>query len=50
MMVLVTKEFGRFARKERLSDMKLLRAAMDVSDGRYDADLGGGGVQTAHRP
>ena len=40
--VFVTKEFARFARKSRLSTHRLLQAAAEVMDGRYDADLGGG--------
>ncbi|RWH45299.1 MAG: type II toxin-antitoxin system RelE/ParE family toxin [Mesorhizobium sp.] len=42
MTVFVTKEFARFARKSRLSAHRLLQAAAEVMDGRYDADLGGG--------
>jgi hypothetical protein len=42
MTVFVTKEFARFARKSRLSADRLLQAATEVMDGRYDADLGGG--------
>jgi hypothetical protein len=42
MSVYVTKDFARFARKAALENAKLLRAAQDVADGRFDADLGGG--------
>lgn len=42
MTVYVTKEFARFARKARLQDASLMRAASDVMAGKYDADLGGG--------
>ena len=42
MTVFVTKEFARFVRKSRLSADRLLQAAAEVMDGRYDADLGGG--------
>lgn len=42
MTVFVTKEFARFARKSRLSADRLLQAAAEVMEGRYDADLGGG--------
>ena len=42
MTVYVTKEFTRFARKAGLLDAKLLQAAGDVAEGKYDADLGGG--------
>jgi hypothetical protein len=40
-----TKPFARFARKERLTDRDLWRAATDVMAGRVDADLGGGVVK-----
>lgn len=42
MTVFATKEFARFARKSRLATDKLLQAAAEVMDGRFDADLGGG--------
>ena len=42
MSVYVTKEFAKFARKAGIVDAKLLEAARNVADGRYDADLGGG--------
>ncbi|MGI6855004.1 type II toxin-antitoxin system RelE/ParE family toxin [Mesorhizobium sp. 1B3] len=42
MTVFVTKEFARFRRKARLSTEKLLDAASELADGRFDADLGGG--------
>ncbi len=42
MTVFATKEFARFARKSRLSADRLLQAAVEVMDGRFDADLGGG--------
>lgn len=42
MTVFVTKEFARFARRSRLSTGRLLQAAAEVMEGRYDADLGGG--------
>lgn len=42
MTVYVTKEFARFARKAGLEDASLIRAARDVTAGRYDADLGSG--------
>lgn len=41
MTVFITKEFARLARKSRLSADRLLQAATEVMDGRYDADLGG---------
>src|SRR5262245_32989977 len=41
MGVYQTKEFARFARKERMSAKSLLQAAVDVVQGQFDADLGG---------
>jgi hypothetical protein len=40
--VFKTKWFGRFARKERLSDQKLAEAVREVEAGLHDGDLGGG--------
>jgi hypothetical protein len=37
-----TKEFGRFARKERIADAKLCEAVERAGKGLIDADLGGG--------
>ena len=42
MSVYQTKEFARFARKDRLSAKAMLEAAADVAAGNFDADLGGG--------
>lgn len=42
MSVYKTKRFARFARKAKLDDIRLLDAARAVSEGRADADLGGG--------
>jgi hypothetical protein len=42
MAVFMTKDFARFARKARLADRSLSEAAKAVTDGRWDADLGGG--------
>lgn len=42
MRVYKTKAFARFARKTKLADDKLVRAAEEVAKGNYDADLGGG--------
>lgn len=42
MNVFKTKEFARFARRAKLTDAKLTKAAADVAAGQYDADLGGG--------
>lgn len=41
-VVYQTKEFARFARKEKLGPEMLLQAAADVAQGQFDADLGGG--------
>jgi len=40
--VFKTKWFGRFARKERLSDQQLAEAVREVEKGLHDGDLGGG--------
>ncbi|THD53047.1 type II toxin-antitoxin system RelE/ParE family toxin [Phenylobacterium sp.] len=42
MSVYKTKDFARFARRSGLADDDLLGAATAVSNGRWDADLGGG--------
>jgi hypothetical protein len=42
MSVYETKEFARFARKEKISAKPLLQAAAEVAQGQFDADLGGG--------
>jgi len=42
MGVFASKWFARFARKQRISERDLCRAAADVRAGDYDADLGGG--------
>jgi len=39
--VFKTKWFSRFARKERLSDAKLVAAVREVEHGLQDGDLGG---------
>ncbi len=41
MTVLMTKTFARFARKARLEDASLAKAAAAVTAGEFDADLGG---------
>lgn len=41
MRVFKTKWFGRFARKEDLSDRKLAEAVREVEKGLHDGDLGG---------
>lgn len=42
MSVFLTKGFVRFARKARLADQALIKAAADVAAGQADADMGGG--------
>lgn len=41
MTVLMTKTFARFARKAKLEDASLAKAAAAVATGEFDADLGG---------
>ena len=36
------KAFARFARKERITDQDLCKAAAEINNGEYNADLGGG--------
>lgn len=40
--VYTTKEFTRFARKEKIADARLCEAVKRAEDGLIDADLGGG--------
>jgi hypothetical protein len=40
--VLRSKEFTRFARKNRIADSELCRAIAELHTGTIDADLGGG--------
>lgn len=42
MRVLRSKEFTRFARKNRIADSELCRAIAELQAGTIDADLGGG--------
>lgn len=41
MTVLMTKAFARFARKAKLAGGSLAKAAEEVANGEFDADLGG---------
>ncbi len=51
MRVFVTKQFGRFARAEGMSDEKLCQAIKRAESGLIDADLGGGLIkQRVARP
>jgi len=41
-LIYKTKEFISLMKKERLADSDLIRACKEMSQGLYDADLGGG--------
>ena len=45
MRVFTTKEFARFARKERIGSGQLCEAASRANKGLIDADLGGGVIK-----
>ena len=45
MRVFKTKWFGRFARRERISDRSLAEAVRRAERGLVDADLGGGVIK-----
>ena len=45
MRVFKTKWFSHFARKEGISDQKLIAAVREIENGLNDADLGGGLVK-----
>ena len=45
MRVFVTKEFARFARKERIGSSQLCEAVRRAGSGLIDADLGGGVIK-----
>ena len=42
MSVYKNKPFTRFAQKERITDQDLCKAAAEIENGEYDADLGAG--------
>ncbi len=42
MRIFASKAFHRFTRREAIDPEALVRAAREVVDGRWDADLGGG--------
>jgi len=42
MTIFKNKAFARFTRKESITDQDLCRAAAEVQNDEYDADLGGG--------
>ena len=51
MRVFVTRQFGRFARAERIADERLCEAVERAESGLIDADLGGGLIkQRVARP
>ena len=51
MRIFMTRWFGRFARRERLTDSALLDAVARAERGQIDADLGGGVIkQRVARP
>ena len=43
--VFKSKRFAKFARKERLSDVRLCEAVKNVEQGQIDADYGGGVIK-----
>lgn len=45
MRVFKLKAFGRFARRERITDTMLCKAVANAEEGLIDADLGGGLVK-----
>ncbi len=45
MRIFKNKRFSKFARKEGISDEKLIQAVRDVDDGNIDADYGGGVIK-----
>jgi hypothetical protein len=42
MKIYKTPQFNRWARKASLGDAELCQAALEIADGLYEADLGGG--------
>ena len=42
MRIFMNKWFSKFARKEGISDEKLIQAVREADDGSIDADYGGG--------
>lgn len=51
MRIFKSKWFARFARKEEISDEKLIQAVKDADAGNIDADYGGGVIkQRVARP
>ncbi len=45
MYILKNKAFGKFARKEGISDVRLRQIVQDANDGKIDADYGGGVIK-----
>ncbi|NQZ09244.1 MAG: type II toxin-antitoxin system RelE/ParE family toxin [Algicola sp.] len=42
MRIFKTKNFDKFARKERVTDAQLIEAVIDIESGLFEGDLGGG--------
>ena len=45
MQIYKNKAFAKFARKERISDVKLCEVIRDIDSGKIDADYGGGVIK-----
>ena len=45
MRVFKSKRFAKFARKERISDVRLCEAVKNAEQGQIDADFGGGVIK-----
>ena len=45
MRIFKTKKFAKFARKERIADIKLCKVVKELELGQIDADLGGGVIK-----
>lgn len=45
MRIFRNKWFSKFAKKEGISDQKLIKAVTDADDGNIDADYGGGVIK-----
>jgi hypothetical protein len=45
MKIYKNKWFAKFARKEKISDEKLVKAVEEIEDGNIDADYGGGVIK-----
>ena len=45
MRIFKNKSFGKFANKEGITDVKLCKVIKEISDGKIDADYGGGVIK-----